>query len=131
MNQATGVSPPPRVLVVEDNADVRDSLRILLQTWGYQVEEAANGQDGLQKALHWHPQAAVVDIGLPIVDGYELARRLKQDPDSRTRLIALTAYGSPRDRQLAFGAGFEHHLTKPADPQELHRLLEDAFAAPA
>jgi CheY-like chemotaxis protein len=131
MNEQPAAPACHRVLVVEDNSDVRDSLRVLLEVWGYQVQEAADGQDGVQKALQWHPQVAVVDIGLPILDGYELARRVKRDPDSHTQLIALTAYGRPQDRHLALAAGFSHHLTKPADPNELHRLLEDAFATSA
>ena len=115
-----------RILVVEDNPDCRNSLRVMLEIWGYQVQEAATGPQGVQKALDWKPQAGVVDIGLPGFDGYEVARRVKQVLGDQLLLIALTAYGGPEDRQQAFQAGFSYHLTKPADPQELHRLLEDA-----
>jgi CheY-like chemotaxis protein len=115
-----------RVLVVEDNSDSRRSLRVLLELWGYAVAEAADGPAGLDTALDWRPQAAVVDIGLPGFDGYELARRVKDALGGGTLLIALTAYGRPEDRRRALQAGFSHHLTKPADPQELHRLLQDA-----
>jgi CheY-like chemotaxis protein len=113
-----------RVLVIEDNAECRHSLRVLLEMWGYAVEEAADGPAGVDKALQWRPQAAVVDIGLPGFDGYEVARRVRQALEGRTRLIALTAYGTPQDRRRALEAGFSHHLTKPADPQELHQLLQ-------
>jgi CheY-like chemotaxis protein len=115
-----------RVLVVEDNPDSRRSLRIVLEMWGYAVVEATDGPSGVEKALDSRPQAAVVDIGLPGFDGYEVARLLKHALGDRTLLIALTAYGTPEDRHHAFAAGFSHHLTKPADPQELHRLLQDA-----
>jgi CheY-like chemotaxis protein len=67
-----------------------------------------------------------VDIGLPLLDGYEVARRLRAALGDRVRLIALTGYGSPEDRRRAFEAGFSHHLTKPADPDELRRLLQPA-----
>jgi CheY-like chemotaxis protein len=108
---------------VEDNPDGREALRILLEIWGYTVEAAGNGLEGVRKAITWHPDAAVVDIGLPLLDGYEVARRLK-NLDNHILLVALTAYGRPEDRRLAFQAGFNHHLTKPAEPEELHRLLD-------
>jgi CheY-like chemotaxis protein len=126
MNQAPAAPSSHRVLVVEDQPDCRHSLRVLLEIWGYAVDEAATGQEGLRKTLAWKPQAAVVDIGLPGLDGYEVARRVKQAPDNHTLLIALTAYGQPEDRQRALQAGFAYHLTKPADPHELQRLLEGA-----
>jgi CheY-like chemotaxis protein len=118
--------PQQRVLVVEDHADSRYTLRALLEMWGYAVAEAADGPAGVQKALDWRPEAAVVDIGLPGFDGYEVARQVKRALGEGTLLIALTAYGRPEDRRRAFAAGFAHHLTKPADPQELHRLLPAA-----
>jgi CheY-like chemotaxis protein len=119
------MTPPQRVLLVEDNPQCRQSLRVLLELWGYQVEEAATGPEGVTKALDWEPEVAVVDIGLPLFDGYEVARRLRHALGEGTLLIALTAYGQPEDRHRVFQAGFSHHLTKPADPQELHRLLQD------
>jgi CheY-like chemotaxis protein len=77
----------------------------------------------VRKALSWQPAAAVVDIGLPLLDGYEVASRLRQALDDRILLIALTGYGQPEDRSRAFAAGFDHHLTKPAEPADLLRLL--------
>jgi CheY-like chemotaxis protein len=118
-----------RVLVIEDNPDARHSLRRLLELWNFDVEEAGDGPQGVQKALDGKPAAAIVDIGLPGFDGYEVARRIKT-ADSCILLIALTAYGSPKDRQQAFAAGFRYHLTKPADPADLRCLLEDAFPGP-
>jgi CheY-like chemotaxis protein len=113
-----------RVLVVEDNPDGRVSLQLLLQAWGYDVDVAENGSKGLEKALSWQPESAVVDIGLPGLDGYQVARRIRAALDERIRLIALTAYGQPEDRERAMSEGFDAFLTKPADLDELARLLE-------
>jgi CheY-like chemotaxis protein len=110
-------------LVVEDNPDGREILKLLLELCGYQVEAAKDGREGVEKALAWRPEVVVTDIGLPVLDGYEVARVVRAAAGGRVRLIALTAYGSPEDIQRAFEAGFDHHLTKPADPVELLRLL--------
>jgi CheY-like chemotaxis protein len=114
---------PRRVLVVEDNQDCRETLCRLLTLAGFQVEQAGDGAEGVRKALAWRPEAAVVDIGLPLLDGYEVARRLREALDGLIVLIALTGYGQPEDRSRAFAAGFDHHLIKPADPEHLVRLL--------
>ena len=113
-----------RVLVVEDNRDCRETLCFLLTLNGFQVEVAGDGQEGVRKALAWRPAAAVVDIGLPVLDGYEVARRLRQALDGPLLLIALTGYGQPEDRSQAFAAGFDHHLIKPAHIDDLVRLLQ-------
>jgi CheY-like chemotaxis protein len=123
MLQGTDAPAFCRVLLVEDNPDGRETLKLLLELCGYQVEEAADGREGVEKGLAWRPEVAVLDIGLPGLDGYEVARRLKAALGGRVVLIALTGYGSPEDRQRAFEAGFAHHLTKPADVEELLRLL--------
>ena len=117
---------PRRVLVVEDHPDTRESLRTLLRGWGHEVEVAGDGAQGLAKALGWRPEVAVLDIGLPRLDGYEVARRVRPAVGGEVRLIALTGYGAAEDRQRAFAAGFDHHLTKPADPEELRRLVATA-----
>jgi CheY-like chemotaxis protein len=117
---------PRRVLVVEDNADTRESLRTLLRAWGHEVEVAGDGAEGLAKALGWRPEVAVLDIGMPRLDGYEVARRVRPAVGGEVRLIALTGYGSAEDRERAFAAGFDHHLTKPADLEELRRLVATA-----
>jgi CheY-like chemotaxis protein len=111
------------VLVVEDNPDGREMLRALLAAWGHQVEAAADGAEGVRKAVAWRPEVAVVDIGLPKVDGYEVARRLRAALHGRVRLIALSGYGTPEDRAEALASGFDVHLTKPADPEVLCRLV--------
>ena len=113
-----------RALVVEDNRDTRETLQFLLRVWGDRVEAAADGRQGVDKGLAWRPEVAVVDIGLPLLDGYEVARQLRAALGGRVRLIALTGCGSPEGRRRAFEAGFAHHLTKPADPDELRRLLQ-------
>jgi CheY-like chemotaxis protein len=112
-----------RVLVVEDQRMSRETLHLLLELNGFQVEDAEDGAEGVQKALCWQPDVAVVDIGLPVLDGYEVARQVKKALGGHIRLVALTAYGSDADRQKAFAAGFDAHLTKPADIVELcHQL---------
>jgi CheY-like chemotaxis protein len=111
---------------VEDNRDSRSALRLLPEFSGHQVEEAADGEEGVRKALAWGPEVAVVDIGLPLLDGYGVARRLKAALGGRALLIALTGYGSPEDKRRAIEAGFAHHLTKPAEPGDLLRLLRPA-----
>jgi CheY-like chemotaxis protein len=123
MSWGTDAPAPRRVLIVEDSPDGRAMLRLLLELYGFQVEEAADGRQGVEKALAWRPEAAVVDIGLPVLDGYEVARRLKAALGGRVVLIALTAYGKPEDIRRACEAGFDYHLTKPADVEELLRLL--------
>ncbi len=113
-----------RVLVVEDNPDGRETLRLMLQMWGHQVEVAADGQQGLEQALAHRPEVALVDIGLPVLDGYEVARRVRAALGRGIFLIALTGYGQPHDSRRAFEAGFDAHLVKPAEPEDLHDLLE-------
>ncbi len=128
MDPTTPPTDPPsrRVLLVEDNPDSREMLRFLLGLWGHHVEAAADGAQGLAKALDWRPEVAVVDIGLPQLDGYEVARRVRAALDGGVRLIALTAYGSEEDRRRALAAGFDHHLTKPADLEGLRHLVGGA-----
>src|SRR5438270_6448365 len=90
-----------KVLLVEDHRDGREMLQTLLSLLGYDVEAAADGLEGLRKALAWRPTVAVLDIGLPGLDGYELARRLRVAFHDHIFLIALTGYNQPRDRDLA------------------------------
>jgi signal transduction histidine kinase/CheY-like chemotaxis protein len=126
-----GVSRRPaagglRVLVVEDNLDGRESLRELLEMWGYEVDLAATGTQGLEKALAAPPDAALIDIGLPEMDGNEVARRIRAALDAdRIALIAMTGYGQPEDRRRALAAGFDTYLVKPVDPADLSRLLAE------
>src|SRR5262249_46710373 len=108
-----------RVLVVEDNPDGRGSTRLLLEMAGHQVEVAGDGARGLELGLEHRPDAAVLDIGLPLLDGYELARRLRAALGGGVFLIALTSYGGAEDRQRALAAGFDVHLVKPTEPAAL------------
>ncbi len=113
-----------RVLVVEDNADSRNMLQTLLKLDGFQVEVAEDGQQGLDAILAQLPDVALIDIGLPELDGYEVARRVrKQLGKSVVRLVALTGYGQAKDREAVFQAGFDEHLVKPVNPHDLARVL--------
>ena len=112
------LAPPAMstVLLIEDNADSREMMAMLLGMLGYQVLEAANGVDGLQLARSRQPAIAVVDIGLPDMDGYEIARQLRAEAGLQNMtLIALTGYGQDADRKRAMAAGFDSHLVKPLD----------------
>ena len=112
-----------RVLIVEDNDDARDMLRHLLEHTGHEVHEAADGLTGLYQALALRPDAAVIDIGLPELDGYEVARRVRAAGRADVLLVAVTGYGQSGDRQRSGEAGFDAHLTKPVDPLALEALL--------
>jgi signal transduction histidine kinase len=112
------------ILIVDDNADAADTLSLFLGTVGHQLRVAYDGQSALELAAAAAPHVLLLDIGLPDIDGYELARRLRAMPQTaHATLIALTGYGQPEDRERAIGAGFDHHLTKPVDAAALVRLL--------
>ena len=118
--------PPPRVrriLVVDDNRDARELLRTILELDGHQVQDAAEGAQAVRLAVEWTPEVALIDIGLPEVDGYEVARRIRKRLGGAVRLIALTGYGDAEARRLAAEAGFDEHLVKPVDPDTLGDLL--------
>jgi len=115
---------PLRVVVIEDNADIRDSLRTLLTLWGHEVRTAADGKRGLDLVRAAPPDVALVDIGLPGVSGYQVAQLIRQRFASRRiRLIAVTGYGQASDRERALAAGFDAHLLKPVAPEALQREL--------
>jgi CheY-like chemotaxis protein len=117
---------PRHVLVIEDNADARTMLQLLLQTAGHRVHVAGDGVAGLQAVLAEQPDIALIDIGLPRMDGYEVARRIHEafPGASRPFLVAVTGYGLPADQQRAMAAGFDVHLVKPID----FAVLETIFA---
>lgn len=118
-----------RVLLVEDNADARVTLRAALELAGFEMHEAADGREGLEAARALHPDVAVIDIGLPGMDGYELARALRSEGSTdEPLLIALTGYGQNEARRRALEAGFDIYLTKPVAPDHLARLVEDELA---
>jgi CheY-like chemotaxis protein len=112
-----------RVLVIEDNRDGRETLCTLLELVGFKVEVAADGAQGLNKALSHPPDAAIIDIGLPALDGYQVAQKLRSVFGRNILLIAHTGYGQPEDRRRALEAGFDVHLTKPVDFRELAFLI--------
>jgi CheY-like chemotaxis protein len=98
-------------------------LQALLEYEGHQVEVASDGLEALQTAARSRPQVALIDIGLPGIDGYEVARRMRAGLGRDIVLVALTGYGRPEDRQRSADAGFDSHLTKPPDLRELHAVL--------
>ena len=116
------------MLIVEDSADIRESLQELLEALGHRVEAAADGEQALARALAQRPDVALVDIGLPRIDGYEVARRMRQALGTDVLLLALTGYGQPEDRARAAEAGFDLHLTKPVELGTLELLLNDTAA---
>jgi len=134
-----GIPPPPatpgsssdargdamlRVLLIEDNADSREMLKAALEMSGHTVYDTSDGRQGIEAADRWGPDVAVVDIGLPGMDGYEVGKRLRARPrGDRLLLVALTGYGQPADRQRSEEAGFDVHLVKPIDPGRLERAL--------
>ena len=110
----------PAVLLIEDNEDGREMMATMLDVYGYPVLQSADGLDGVQQALSRLPKVALVDIGLPGIDGYEVARRLRANPDTQAmRLIALTGYGLAEDQRRVLEAGFDMHLVKPVDIAQL------------
>jgi CheY-like chemotaxis protein len=116
-----------RILLVEDHPEVASAQAMLLRALGYQVQVAGDGPAAVDMARSLLPDVAIVDIGLPGFDGYQVARSLRADPaTSSIRLIALTAYGSPEDRLRAIRSGFELHLVKPASIDQLKHALATA-----
>ena len=113
-----------RILVIEDHRDAAESLRTLLEVLGHEVRVAFTGREGVDAALRWTPNIVLSDIGLPELDGYEVARRLRREPSfTNVLLVALTGYSADDDRRRSKDAGFDHHLVKPADVGELQRVL--------
>ena len=113
------------ILIVEDNADARETLKLMLELEGHTVRVAADGEEGLEALFSDCPDVAFVDIGLPKVDGYALARAARtQCPDPHVKLVALTGYGRSEDRAAIKDAGFDAHLVKPVSREELRRALE-------
>ncbi|RZA33529.1 MAG: response regulator, partial [Lysobacteraceae bacterium] len=117
----------PSVLLIEDNEDGREMMATMLAAHGFPVATAADGLLGVAAALEACPAAALVDIGLPGIDGYEVARRLRHDPATRgIRLIALTGYGLAEDHRRVMEAGFDQHLVKPVSMEQLIEALAPA-----
>jgi CheY-like chemotaxis protein len=123
-------SPAPksslRILIVDDNRDSADSLGMLLRIMGNDIRTAYDGQQGLDAAREFRPDVALLDIGLPKVDGYEACRRMRAQPWGKgVGLIAITGWGQEEDRRRFHDAGFDRHLVKPVDPGALTRMLAE------
>lgn len=113
-----------RILVVEDNADFQELLAMSATSWGHDVDTASDGKEGLERILETSPDLALVDIGLPGLDGHEVARRVRADPrGAKVALVALTGYGSREQRAEALQSGFDCVLVKPVEPALLQKVL--------
>lgn len=116
-----------RILVVDDNVDAADVLSLVLSEEGQQVRTAYDGREALDTALRERPDLIFLDIGLPQLDGYELARLMRADPGLKdTYIVALTAYGSPADKIRALEEGIDMHVTKPIDPPTIQAVFDMA-----
>ena len=119
-----------RVVIVEDSRDSREMLRFLLEHAGHEVYEANDGPGGVQTILETGPDLALIDVGLPGLDGYEVARRVRADRAGRAvRLVALTGHSLPEDQERSAGAGFDAHLVKPVDPTRLTAIIRETRPA--
>ena len=118
-----GVRPQRHVLLIEDSEDNREMMRELLEMEGFRVDVAVDGAQGIAQALALRPAIAIVDIGLPEMDGYEVARRVRAALGNGITLVALTGYGQPGDFERATEAGFDVHLTKPVNLADLEQIL--------
>jgi CheY-like chemotaxis protein len=114
------------ILVVDDNQDAADSLAMLLEIGGHEVTAVYSASDALKRASELRPAVIVMDLGLPQIDGCEVARRMRGMAELKgVRLVALTGHGRDEDRQRTRDAGFDHHLVKPVDLEELEKLVAD------
>jgi CheY-like chemotaxis protein len=114
-----------RLLVVDDNKDAAESMSMLLEMWGHEVVYAYDGPSALETAQQWQPEAVFLDIGLPGMDGYQVAERLRKLPQAKHAvLIAITGYGQEDDRRRSQRAGIDHHLVKPVAPDALRNLID-------
>ncbi len=114
-----------RILVADDNRDAAESLGMVLKFAGYEVAIAFNGADALALGASERPRAAIIDIGMPGMSGHEVARRMRLEAWGKNAvLVALTGWGQDQDKQAAKAAGFDEHLTKPVEPEEVERVLE-------
>jgi CheY-like chemotaxis protein len=124
---AAGRQVSLRVLVADDNRDAADSLQRVLALFGHEVRVAYDGADALRLGQEFRPRVAVLDIGMPGTDGYEVARTFRKNLGNDVKLVALTGWGQDTDRRRALESGFDHHLTKPVDPGALNALLLSVF----
>jgi CheY-like chemotaxis protein len=111
------------VLIVEDNPDTAETLKDVLELHDQEVVVARDGEEGLARVRSLEPDIVLCDVGLPGLDGYEVARRIRAEACAAPTLVALTGYALPEDRRRALEAGFDHHLAKPFEFSELERIL--------
>jgi two-component system CheB/CheR fusion protein len=124
---ATGGSRPERILVVDDNVDAAEALSLLLRMQAHEVRVVYDGLAALAAARDMKPDVVLLDIGLPEMDGLEVAKSLRaRDDGPRPLLVAMTGFGQAEDRARTAAAGFDHHLTKPVDPKVLVSLMQTA-----
>jgi CheY-like chemotaxis protein/nitrogen-specific signal transduction histidine kinase len=123
--ESASTGPKYRILVADDNRDSADSLSTLLELRDYEVQTAYDGFEALQLASSFRPRVALLDIGMPRINGYDSARQIRQQAWGKDMiLVAITGWGQDEDKQNAMEAGFDHHLTKPIDPSDLEKLLK-------
>ena len=123
MDRSLPVPSLRRVLVVDDNADSAETMAEMLKLWGHEVQTAHDGPAALEAARAQQPDAVLLDLGLPLMDGYETARRLRQEGLGGKLLVAVTGFGTAEDRRRSAEAGFDTHLTKPVSPEALRQVL--------
>ncbi len=127
---SVGASASARVMVVDDNPDISHTIAAYLELSGYEVKAVGDGMQAIALAVDFAPDVVLLDIGLPLMDGYQVARQLRSLPQTaRSFLVALTGYGQSDDRRRAHDAGFAAHIVKPADPQALVKLIGDWLVA--
>ena len=121
--ESTSAPVACRVMIAEDNPDAAEMMRLMLEFKGHNVQVAADGMEAIALAERFAPQIAFVDIGMPRMDGYEAARGIRERLGARVVLVALTGWGQDEDKRRSREAGFDHHLTKPPEPEVLERLI--------
>jgi CheY-like chemotaxis protein len=124
-----GAPTPLRIVVADDNQDAAEACATLLELCGHSVAVAFDGREALRLAAGFRPHVMLLDIGMPKLTGYEVARETRAEPWGReVVLIALTGWGQEEDRRRTLAAGFDRHLTKPIDPEEIKKLLQTIAA---
>ncbi len=122
---SSGGSPPLRVLVVEDDSDTAISMALVLRLYGYDAQVVADGRTAIGMASTFRPDAILLDLALPHMDGYRVAKQLREQPcNERPYIIVISGYASAADRQRSAEVGIDLHLAKPVDCEDLHHLLE-------
>lgn len=122
---------PCRILVVDDNEDAAQSLAMLLDVMGYEVRMAHDGLEAVKAADEFQPTVALLDIGLPHLSGYDVARHIRERQGEEVVLVAITGWGTAEDIKRSMEAGFNHHFTKPADPERVKEIIARECPPPA